>query len=152
MSVLLSNSTSLCSLFQYSHTFLPYALSFCQNPNLSRSQDKMLFNTPVVSLSLLAAVAVAAPELAPYKMGSMSKNPALMGLAKRQAGYQPTQHNCGFGATCAEACGTDYITCPSSDIILHCFDPVIKETCCPDGTGSKSSLSLRSPALINSHS
>jgi hypothetical protein len=78
---------------------------------------------------------------APYMIGSMSMNPAF-GLAKRQAGYQPNQTYCGPGADCAASCGQGYIQCASNDNSLHCFDPVINETCCPDGTGSKYPTSL----------
>jgi hypothetical protein len=95
----------------------------------------MLFGALAAS-SLLVAVAVAAPEPAPYRIGSMSVNPAF-GLAKRQAGYQPTETYCNPGTTCAESCGADYVQCNSSDGQLHCYDPSIHDTCCPDGTGSK---------------
>jgi hypothetical protein len=69
----------------------------------------------------------------------MSMNPAF-GLAKRQAGYQPTQQQCGPGTTCAESCGAGYETCASTDDVLHCYDPSIQDTCCPDGSGSMSLL------------
>ncbi|KUJ08456.1 uncharacterized protein LY89DRAFT_711535 [Mollisia scopiformis] len=97
----------------------------------------MLFNTLAVS-SVLLAVVHAAAEPAPYKLGSMSLNNAF-GLFKRQAGYQPTQTYCGPGADCAASCGADYIQCASSDGDLHCYDPTIKETCCPDGSGNSCS-------------
>jgi hypothetical protein len=106
----------------------------------------MLFSALAVS-SLFVAVAVATPEPAPYRIGSMSVNPAF-GLAKRQAGYQPTQTFCGSGYTCAEACGADYVQCPSSDGNLHCYDPAIQDTCCPDGTGSKHCYLLSSSLTL----
>lgn len=101
----------------------------------------MHFHTALTTISLLTAVALAAPEPEPkpYKLGFMSSNPTLLDLMKRQAGYQPTQHKCGNGATCADACGAGYITCPSNDGQTHCYDPDIKETCCPDGTGNSCS-------------
>lgn len=95
----------------------------------------MLFSA-VAASSLLVAVAMAAPEPAPYRIGSKSVNLAF-GLAKRQAGYQPTQTQCGPGTTCPESCGADYVTCASTDGALHCYDPTIQDSCCPDGTGSK---------------
>lgn len=85
---------------------------------------------------ILLASALVAAEPAPYKLGSVSKNPSL-GLGRRQdAGYSPTQTYCGPGTDCASSCGATYIQCASSDDALHCYDPTIKESCCPDGTGS----------------
>lgn len=94
----------------------------------------MLFNTLATSALLLAA-AHASAEPAPYKLGKMSMNNAF-GLLKRQAGYQPSQTYCGPGETCADSCGAGYVQCPSTDGDMHCFDPDVKQTCCPDGTGS----------------
>ncbi|CZR53978.1 uncharacterized protein PAC_03861 [Phialocephala subalpina] len=94
----------------------------------------MFFSTLAVSSVLLAATHVAA-EPAPYKLGSMSLNNAF-GLLKRQAGYQPTQTYCGPGTDCPTSCGATFAQCASSDGELHCFDPTIKETCCPDGSGN----------------
>ena len=86
---------------------------------------------------LLLASTLVAAEMTPYKLGSISKNPNL-GLARRQdAGYSPTQTYCGPGTDCASSCGATYITCASTDDALHCYDPSINESCCPDGTGSK---------------
>jgi hypothetical protein len=97
----------------------------------------MFFKT-LAATALLAGSALAEPM--PYKVervGMMSVNRAF-GLARRQDGYQPTQTLCGNGADCAAACGPTYITCPSKDSQLHCYDPTnLKESCCPDGTGSK---------------
>ncbi|KAH6717858.1 hypothetical protein BKA61DRAFT_422408, partial [Leptodontidium sp. MPI-SDFR-AT-0119] len=85
---------------------------------------------------ILLASALVAAEPAPYKLGSVSKNPSL-GLGRRQdAGYSPTQTYCGPGTDCASSCGATYIQCASSDDALHCYDPTIKESCCPDGTGN----------------
>ncbi|KAE8449271.1 hypothetical protein EG329_008438 [Mollisiaceae sp. DMI_Dod_QoI] len=94
----------------------------------------MLLHTFVVS-SVLVAAAHAVAEPAPYKLGSMSLNNAF-GLLRRQAGYQPTQTYCGPGDDCASSCGDGYVQCPSSDGDLHCFDPAIQQTCCPDGSGN----------------
>jgi len=97
---------------------------------------------------LFVAPIYGAAEPAPYMIGSMSINPAF-GLAKRQAGYQPTQTYCGPGADCATSCGQGYIQCASNDNSLHCFDPAINETCCPDGTGSTYSISCGAEAKAN---
>lgn len=60
-------------------------------------------------------------------------------MVKRQGGYYPSTHQCGEGATCAEACGVGQEQCPSTSGIV-CFDPTIGDTCCPDGTGSEFSI------------
>ncbi|KAH7370609.1 hypothetical protein BKA65DRAFT_488876 [Rhexocercosporidium sp. MPI-PUGE-AT-0058] len=89
----------------------------------------------LAAIILLGAALVTA-EPAPYKLGSISKNPS-HGLGRRQdAGYSPTQTYCGPGSDCASSCGATYIQCASSDDALHCYDPTIKESCCPDGTGN----------------
>lgn len=94
----------------------------------------MLFNTlAVASVFVTSALVVAEPV--PYQVGKMSLNTAF-GLMKRQAGYQPTQTYCGPGTDCASSCGTGYVQCASSDGDLHCYDPTIQQTCCPDGTGN----------------
>ncbi|KAK0122156.1 hypothetical protein ONS95_010417 [Cadophora gregata] len=88
---------------------------------------------------LLLGSALVAAEPAPYKLGSVSKNP-MLGLGRRQdAGYSPTQTYCGPGTDCASSCGATYITCASTDDALHCYDPSINESCCPDGTGNSCS-------------
>jgi hypothetical protein len=93
----------------------------------------MIFNALAVSYLMVTSLAVAEP--APYKLGSMSFNRAF-GLAKRQAGYAPSQTYCGPGTDCASSCGTGYIQCASTDSDLHCYNPEIKQTCCPDGNGN----------------
>jgi hypothetical protein len=57
-------------------------------------------------------------------------------LQPRAQGYQPCLNFCGIGSSCSEACGDDYTTCPSSDSILHCFNPSASQICCPGGTGN----------------
>ncbi|PMD56487.1 uncharacterized protein K444DRAFT_666089 [Hyaloscypha bicolor E] len=94
----------------------------------------MLFSTFAIS-SVFVASAVAAAEPAPYKLGKMSMNQAF-GLMRRQAGYQPGQTICGPGADCASSCGAGYSECASSDGDLHCYNPTVQQTCCPDGTGN----------------
>jgi len=98
----------------------------------------MLFSTLAAS-SLFVVAALGSPEPAPYKLGSMSLNRAF-GLDKRQSGYQPTQTICGTGDTCAIACGATYETCASNDGNLHCFDPSVQQTCCPNLTGDACDL------------
>lgn len=119
------------SVTSFSILLLPHSLSV-----LFRTATKMGIKALIVSTLLIAAQVTAEP--APYKLASMSLNTAF-GLLKRQSGYQPTQTFCGTGDTCAEACGAGYVQCPSSDGDMHCFDPAIQQTCCPDGSGSKSS-------------
>jgi len=94
----------------------------------------MLFTTLAVS-SIFAASAFVVAEPAPYKLGSISFNNAF-GLAKRQSGYAPSQTYCGPGIDCPSSCGAGYTQCASSDNELHCYNPVIKQTCCPDGSGN----------------
>jgi len=94
----------------------------------------MFSNILTLSTLVLAAFATAEPK--PYKLGKMSLNNAHGVLDKRQAGYAPSQTYCNAGDTCEVACGPTYIQCASSDGDLHCYDPTIQETCCPDGTGN----------------
>ncbi|KAL2066445.1 hypothetical protein VTL71DRAFT_2516 [Oculimacula yallundae] len=92
----------------------------------------------IFALLLLASAFVTA-EPSPYKLATISKNPNF-GLGRRQdAGYSPTQTDCGSGDTCATACGASYIQCASTDDSIHCYDPTIKESCCPDGSGNSCS-------------
>lgn len=108
---------------------------------------KMYFNTLIVASILAASASATLPEGVPYKLAIRSLNPAY-GLVKRQSGYQPSQTFCSGYGTCAEACGTGYETCASTDGDVHCFNPTVKETCCPTGTGGMSS-SLHMPSLRN---
>lgn len=135
-SLSLSLSHSSHRSFLIHHLRISYIHSLFSVVNISIT-SKMLFSALAVS-SLFVAVAVAGPEPAPYRVGPMmSSNPA-HGLAKRQAGYQPTQHYCnGPGDTCASACGAGFVTCASNDDQTHCYDPSAGYTCCTDGTGSK---------------
>ncbi|QSZ34136.1 hypothetical protein DSL72_005724 [Monilinia vaccinii-corymbosi] len=98
----------------------------------------MHFNTIIAASILAASTSATAPEGMPYKLAAKSLNSAY-GLIKRQSGYQPSQTFCSGYGTCAEACGTGYETCASTDGGLHCFDPTVKETCCPTGTGDSCS-------------
>jgi hypothetical protein len=109
---------------------LPHSLSSAFIFNLS----KMISNIFVAS-TLFVASALAAAEPAPYTIGVISLNPAF-GLAKRQAGYAPTQTFCGPGADCAASCGAGYVQCDSTDGDTHCYDPGVQQTCCPDGSGN----------------
>ncbi|KAF7868339.1 hypothetical protein EAF04_004871 [Stromatinia cepivora] len=98
----------------------------------------MHFNILIAASILVASASAIAPEGVPYKLAARSLNSAY-GLTKRQSGYQPSQTFCSGTGTCAEACGTGYETCASTDRDLHCFDPTAKETCCPTGTGDSCS-------------
>ena len=95
------------------------------------------------SASALAIFAVASQALAepmPYKPAKMAMSVREMfGVVRRDdSGYQPTQQYCGMGATCAEACGAGFDQCSSNDKSIHCYNPAAAQTCCPDGTGSRS--------------
>jgi len=85
-----------------------------------------MFSKTVVLVSLLAASTYAAE----FSVMDSSFDAML----RRQGAYYPTSHNCGSGATCAEACGAGYETCLDAEV-LHCYDPSVGETCCPDGSG-----------------
>lgn len=101
----------------------------------------MHFNTLIAASILAVSASATASEPMPYKLAARSLNPfgnQAYGLTKRQSGYQPSQTFCSGYGTCAEACGTGYETCASTDGDLHCFDPTAKETCCPTGTGGMS--------------
>jgi len=87
----------------------------------------------LAALSLAPALCLTEPQ--PYLLRAATSSNELFGLMKRQSGYAPSSVNCGPGNTCAEACGPNYIQCPSNDGETHCFDPSIKEICCTDGSG-----------------
>lgn len=96
----------------------------------------------VKSLSALATLALAvgvAAEPKPYKPQLMKTSVRdLFGVVRRDIpGYQPTEAVCGTGTTCAEACGAGYETCASKDDEIHCFNPTVAETCCPNKSGSE---------------
>ncbi|EUC43801.1 hypothetical protein COCMIDRAFT_99903 [Bipolaris oryzae ATCC 44560] len=57
-------------------------------------------------------------------------------IAKRQ-GYYPTSDVCsGPGDTCAEACGAEYVECPSDGSVTSCHSTTDGSHCCTDGTGN----------------
>ncbi|WYZ46318.1 hypothetical protein EsH8_IX_000543 [Colletotrichum jinshuiense] len=61
-----------------------------------------------------------------------------LGLMRRaDDGYQPADEVCSKGGnTCAEACGTGYQQCKSTDQAVHCYNPADGETCCSTVTGN----------------
>ncbi|KAI0813960.1 hypothetical protein GGR55DRAFT_633343 [Xylaria sp. FL0064] len=60
----------------------------------------------------------------------------IIGLHRRALdGYAPTEEICGDGHTCAEACGKGFQQCHSKDDLTHCYNPIKKQTCCPNGSG-----------------
>ncbi|KAI1174636.1 hypothetical protein F4777DRAFT_377946 [Nemania sp. FL0916] len=60
----------------------------------------------------------------------------ILGLHRRVIeGYSPTEHICGVGDTCAEACGKGFRQCASKDGAAHCYNYLEKQTCCPGGSG-----------------
>ncbi|KAF3350687.1 Cyanovirin-N-like protein [Verticillium dahliae VDG2] len=91
----------------------------------------------LASLAVLAlATSAAAQEFITFTRASQSTRD--FGLLRRQSdGYQPEDEVCaGEGSTCAEACGTGYLQCSSSDSSVHCYNPAANESCCSTGTGS----------------
>ncbi|PQE33737.1 prp 4 C domain-containing protein [Rutstroemia sp. NJR-2017a WRK4] len=99
-----------------------------------------MYFTLVTIASVLAVASATAEPKQPYMLAARSLNREF-DFSKRQAGYDPSDFtsSCGSGATCAEACGAGYETCPSTDGSLDCFSPTKKETCCPYGTGDSCS-------------
>lgn len=97
----------------------------------------MLFKSVSTMAVVALAAGVSAEDLKPYKPLMKMSIHQMFGIGRRQTdGYQPTESTCSDGATCAEACGAGYVTCASVDQNVHCFNPDIKQTCCPDQTGS----------------
>ncbi|CRK33565.1 hypothetical protein BN1708_006062 [Verticillium longisporum] len=91
----------------------------------------------LASLAVLAlATSAAAQEFITFTRASQSTRD--FGVLRRQSnGYQPEDEVCaGEGSTCAEACGTGYLQCSSSDSSVHCYNPAANESCCSTGTGS----------------
>ncbi|RKU42158.1 hypothetical protein DL546_000802 [Coniochaeta pulveracea] len=97
----------------------------------------MLFKSVSTMAVVALAAGVSAEDLKPYKPLMKMSIHQMFGIGRRQTdGYQPTESTCSDGATCAEACGAGYVTCASVDQNVHCFNPDIKQTCCPDQTGN----------------
>ncbi|KAM0328122.1 hypothetical protein ACHAQA_005525 [Verticillium albo-atrum] len=91
----------------------------------------------LASVAVLAlATSAAAQEFITFTRASQSVRD--FGVLRRQSdGYQPEDEVCaGEGSTCAEACGSGYLQCSSSDSAVHCFNPEASESCCSTGTGS----------------
>lgn len=100
--------------------------------------------TQVLSVGLLATSALASQAFSPvHNFGAMLPRDA---LNKRQ-GYYPSTSYCGTGDTCEVACGAEYRQCDSGGNGLYCYDPSIKETCCPDKTGSMYSQPISNRSL-----
>ncbi len=104
------------------------------------------------ALAIVAIASQAVAERVPYKPNNAVRRgmsaTEIFGLVRRQGdGYTPTQAYCGTGQTCAEACGAGFEVCTSADNAIHCYDPTAKQTCCPDGTGSKFFFLLRNSRI-----
>ncbi|XP_014560869.1 hypothetical protein COCVIDRAFT_88141 [Bipolaris victoriae FI3] len=57
-------------------------------------------------------------------------------IAKRQ-GYYPTTGYCDMpGDTCQEACGAEYVECPTDGSFTSCHSTTDGTHCCTDGTGN----------------
>jgi len=113
----------------------------------------MLFRV-ASALAVLALASQAVAEEMTHKLSARD----IFGLQVRDgSGYQPTSKFCKMGATCAEACGAGYQTCPSSDNAIHCFNQGNKEICCSDLSGStllllrECPLPLPRPMLTSYH-
>jgi len=54
-------------------------------------------------------------------------------------GYNPEFGSCGSGATCPDACGSDFEACnATTSLSLFCYNPKAKQTCCGNGSGRES--------------
>ncbi|KAK1674739.1 hypothetical protein BDP55DRAFT_729388 [Colletotrichum godetiae] len=93
------------------------------------------------SLASVAFVAFAAQAFAQQQTKIFKRSITAgrdLGLMRRaDDGYQPADEVCNKGGnTCAEACGTGYEQCKSTDSAVHCFNPAAGETCCSTTTGN----------------
>ncbi|KAK7447504.1 hypothetical protein CaCOL14_008576 [Colletotrichum acutatum] len=93
------------------------------------------------SLASVAFVAFAAQAFAQQQTKIFKRSITAgrdLGLMRRaDDGYQPADEVCNKGGnTCAEACGTGYEQCKSTDQAVHCFNPAAGETCCSTTTGN----------------
>ncbi|CEJ84853.1 hypothetical protein VHEMI03596 [[Torrubiella] hemipterigena] len=89
--------------------------------------------TTATAAAVLAFAANAVAEPQPYMLAAM---PGLSLMRRDSAGYTPETSVCGAGNTCAEACGSDFTQCASTDGVSHCFNPKAKQACCTDGSGN----------------
>ncbi|KAH0431366.1 hypothetical protein CcaCcLH18_07100 [Colletotrichum camelliae] len=92
------------------------------------------------SLASVALVAFSAQAFAQDKVFKRSIiTPSRdFGIMRRADGaYQPADEVCSKGGnTCAEACGTGYEQCKSTDSAVHCYNPAAGETCCSTNSGN----------------
>jgi len=104
-----------------------------------KSSYNMHFSTVTALAVMAVSQAVAEPINKPVRVMMSARE--IFGLAGRDnGGYQPSQSYCGQGATCSEACGAGYATCPSSDNAIHCYNKDAAQSCCPDNSGSTSPI------------
>ncbi|KAJ0386279.1 hypothetical protein COL922a_004667 [Colletotrichum nupharicola] len=93
------------------------------------------------SLASVALVAFTAQAFAQDKVFKRSVITPLsrdFGIMRRaDSAYQPADEVCSKGGnTCAEACGTGYEQCKSTDSAVHCYNPAAGETCCSTNSGN----------------
>ncbi|KAF6840948.1 PRP 4 C domain-containing protein [Colletotrichum plurivorum] len=93
------------------------------------------------SLASLAFVAFAAQAFAQQQpkvfKRSITTGRDLGFMRRADGGYQPEDEVCSRGGnTCAEACGSGYQQCKSTDQAVHCYNPAVGETCCSTTTGN----------------
>ncbi|KAI1302975.1 hypothetical protein F5Y03DRAFT_193150 [Xylaria venustula] len=97
----------------------------------------MIYSTAYTLLVVGLASQILAEPYEPHRpsLARMSTR-NIIGFHRRDLeGYAPTEQICGDGDTCAEACGKGFTQCHSKDHLTHCYNPVKKETCCPNGSG-----------------
>ncbi|KAI0965181.1 hypothetical protein F4678DRAFT_343512 [Xylaria arbuscula] len=97
----------------------------------------MMYSTAYTVLVVGLASQILAEPYEPHQpsLARMSTR-NIIGFHRRDLeGYAPTEQICGDGNTCAEACGKGFTQCNSKDHLTHCYNPVKKETCCPNGSG-----------------
>ncbi|KAL0933192.1 PRP 4 C domain-containing protein [Colletotrichum truncatum] len=90
-----------------------------------------------VAILAFAAQAFAQQEPKVFKRSITTLSRDLGFMRRADGGYQPEDEVCSKGGnTCAEACGSGYQQCKSTDQAVHCYNPAAGETCCSTNTGN----------------
>lgn len=135
-------TTYLVTYETHLHLRLPTSLQL----QITRFNHNTIFKMQYRSVTSLAIMALASTAVAQQArvFTRASQSVKEFGIFGRQTdGYQPEDEICGGeGSTCAEACGTGYEQCSSSDEAVHCFNPADGESCCASGDGSESPSSF----------
>ncbi|OLN97474.1 putative secreted protein [Colletotrichum chlorophyti] len=91
----------------------------------------------LTSLALVALAAQAFAEQTKVFKRSITTGRDLGFMRRSDNGYQPEDEVCSKGGnTCAEACGSGYQQCKSTDQAVHCYNPAAGETCCSTNNGN----------------